>query len=441
MNITLVYPSQRKSNPGLKWWKQPRSHRYPGLGLLTVAALCPSYARIKLVDDDYEEINAKEDTDLVGISVLTINALRAYEISRIFRENNKTVVFGGMHVTACPEEAGKHADAIVIGEAEDTWPVLLQDFEEGKLKKVYRSSNSSDLINMPQPRRDLLDKKKYITVNTVQATRGCPFNCEFCSITSLFGHRTRFRPVEEVIEEIKSLEGKIFLLNDDNIAQMGGYYKKLFHRLIPLKKKWAGNASWNIAKDEETLKLLEKSGCRGLFIGFESLESQPGVKKIAASADNALLYKKTVQKLHERQIKVIGAFIFGFDHEDESVFDRTLEFILDSQIDAAQLNVLTPFPGTLLYQRLKKEGRITESSWNNYMTSHLCFQLKYMSEKTFMEKFTRIKRKFHSYPNIGVRILRAAKTSTPFELGILLGINLGNRKSIVKFMRHHPSRS
>lgn len=441
MDITLIYPSQRKSNPGFKWWKQPRSHRYPGLGLLTVAALCPSYCRIKLVDDDCEKIDTKENTDLVGISVLTINAFRAYEISQHFREKNTTVVLGGMHVSACPEEAAKHADAIVIGEAEDTWPILLQDFEEGTLKKVYRSSNSSELSNMPRPRRDLLVKKKYVTVNTVQATRGCPFNCEFCSITSLFGPRTRFRPVGEVIEEIKSLEGKIFLLNDDNIAQMSGYYRTLFQRLIPLKKTWAGNASWNIAKDEEMLKLLEKSGCRGLFIGFESLSPQPGVKKISASADNILLYKETVQKLHERRIKVIGAFIFGFDHEDESVFDRTLEFILDSQMDAAQLNVLTPFPGTPLYRRLKKEGRITESSWNNYMTSKLCFQLQHMSEKTFMEKFTRMKRKFHTYPNIGVRILRAAKISTPFELGVLLGINLGNRKSIVKFMRHHPTQS
>jgi len=440
MNIKLIYPSQRKSNPGLKWWKQPRSHRYPGLGLLTVAALSPSYAKIKLVDDDYEEIDYKEDTDLVGISLLTINALRAYEISKNFRDRNIAVVIGGMHVTACPEEARKHADAIVTGEAEDTWPSLLQDFEEGKLKKVYRSSNSSDLSNMPQPRRDLLDKRKYVTVNTVQATRGCPFDCEFCSITSLFGHRTRFRPVEEMIEEIKSLEGNIFILNDDNIAQMSEYYRKLFLKLIPLKKRWAGNASWNIAKDEETLKLLEKSGCRGLFIGFESLKPQPGVKKIAASADNALLYKETVQKLHDHRIKVIGAFIFGFDHEDESVFDRTLEFILDSQIDAAQLNVLTPFPGTPLYRRLEREGRITESSWNNYMTSNLCFKLKHISQETFMEKYTRIKRKFHSYSNIGVRILRAAKTSTPFELGILLGINMGHRKSIIKFMRHHPSR-
>lgn len=441
MNIKLIYPSQRKANPGFKWWKQPRSHRYPGLGLLTVAALCPSYAKVKLVDDDYEEIDYKEDTDLVGISLLTINALRAYEISKKFREKNITVVFGGMHVTACPEEAGEYADAIVTGEAEDTWPGLLQDFEKGKLKNVYRSSNSSDLSNMPQPRRDLLDKRKYVTVNTVQATRGCPFDCEFCSITSLFGRKTRFRPVEEVIEEIKSLEGNIFLLNDDNIAQMSGYYRKLFLKLIPLKKRWAGNASWNIARDEETLKLLEKSGCRGLFIGFESLKPQPGVKKIASSADNALLYKETVRKLHDHRIKAIGAFIFGFDHEDESVFDRTLEFIQDSQIDAAQLNILTPFPGTPLYRRLKREGRITESNWNNYMTSNLCFKLKHMSPETFMEEFTRLKRKFHSYPNIGVRILRAAKTSTPFELGILLGINLGHRKSIVKFMRHHPSRA
>jgi radical SAM superfamily enzyme YgiQ (UPF0313 family) len=283
---------------------------------------------------------------------------------------------------------------------------------------------------MPLPRRDLVDKRRYITINTIQATRGCPFDCEFCSMAALFGRKTRLRPVEEVIEEIKSLEGNIFVLNDDNIAQKSEYYKNLFYKLIPLKKRWAANASWNIAEDEETLVLLEKSGCRGVFVGFESLEPQYGIKKIISSKNRALIYKEAVKKLHAHRINVIGAFIFGFDNEDESIFERILEFAFDSQIDAAQINILTPYPGTPLYRRLDKEGRITERNWNKYIASNLCFKLKTMSERTFLEKYHWMKSKFHTFPRIALRLLRASRISAPYELWVLLGINLGIRKSI-----------
>lgn len=427
MKVTLIYPSSRKSNPELQRWKQPKVHRYPGLGLLTVAALCPPPYEIKIVDDDYDEINYDEKTDLIALSMLTANSNRAYEISRNFQDRGVPVVFGGMHATACPEEAMKHADAVVIGEAEDTWPELLRDFNNGKLKKIYRSSNSSDLTDMPFLRRDLLDKKRYITTNTIQAVRGCSFDCEFCSISSLFGHKIKQRPVEEVIEEIKSFEGNNFVLNDANLAQESEYYKNLFYNLIPLKKRWVGEASWNIAKDDETLELLEKSGCRGLSIGFESLEPQYGVKKIVSAGNISLLYKEVVKKLHNRKIAVMGDFIFGFDNEDESIFERTLEFALDSQIDIAHLNILTPFPGTQLFKRLDNEGRITEKNWHNYMTCNLCFKLKNMSKKTFLDKYNWIKSKFYSYPRIAIRVTRATRRSTPYELGLLLAINLGHK--------------
>jgi radical SAM superfamily enzyme YgiQ (UPF0313 family) len=335
-----------------------------------------------------------------------------------------------MHVTACPDEAAAYADSVVIGEAEDTWPRLLGDLGSGDLKRSYRSSNSADLSNMPFPRRELLDKKKYITVNTVQATRGCPFNCEFCSITALFGHKTRLRPVEEVIEEIKTLEGDVFVLNDDNLAQKTDYFKELYRNLIPLKKKWVGNASMSIAEDKETLDLLKRCGCRGMLIGFESIVPQDGVKKISRQKDLVLRYKEIVKDLHQRRIKVMGAFIFGFDNEDESIFERTLEFALDSKIDVAQINILTPYPGTPLYKRLDREGRITEKSWNNYVSSNLCFELKNTSRSAFLAKFRWIKTRFQEYPEIARRLIRALPISTPYELLILLAINLGIRKSI-----------
>jgi len=435
LKVKFISPSLIKSNPKLQWYKQPRAHRYPGLGLLIVASLCPPSIEIKLVDDEFENINYEEETDLVGISVYTTNAYRGYEISRNFRDRNVPVVMGGMHVTACPEEASKHADSIVVGEAEDTWPELLRDFSSGKLKKVYNSSNSSDLSNMPFPRRDLLDKRRYIIINTIQATRGCTFNCEFCSITGLFGSKIRCRPVEEVIEEIKSLDGDIFLLNDDNLAQNKEYFKELFRKLIPLKKRWIGEASWNIAKDDETLDLLEKSGCRGLAIGFESVEPQYGVKKIIRSRDIIPLYKEVVKKLHNHKIIIMGNFIFGFDNDNESTFDKTLKFILESQIDTAQFSILKPFPGTPLYRRLEEEGRITDKNWNNYMGWHLCFKLKNMTRRAFLKKFYWMTSQFNSYPRIVLRIIRTVRRASLKELGTLLAINLGHRKSVSNYFR------
>lgn len=165
MRIKLIYPSSRKCDPKARWWQQPKAHRYPGLGLLTIAALCPPRFEISIVDDDYDDIDYDDETDLVGISVLTVNAHRAYEIARNFGEKRTPVVLGGMHVSACPSEASQHADSIVLGEAEDTWPNLLADFSLGKLKKMYKSMNNATLAGMPFPRRDLLDNRRYITVN------------------------------------------------------------------------------------------------------------------------------------------------------------------------------------------------------------------------------------------------------------------------------------
>lgn len=433
MKVTLIYPSSRKSNPNLQWWKQPRSHRYPGLGWLIVASLCNPATDITLVDDEVEDIPYEKETDLVGISLFTANSYRAYEISKSFRCRGIPVILGGVHVTACPEEASEHADSIVVGEAEDTWPELLKDFNNGKLKRVYTSTNTSDLSNMPLPRRDLLDKTKYSTINTVQATRGCPFDCEFCSMRILFGSRTRCRPAEEVIEEIKSLDGNAFLLNDDNLAQKRDYYKKLFRSLIPLNKKWVGAASWNIANDNETLDLLEKSGCRALAVGFESLEPHYGVKKIGSKGDNFLRYKEVVKKLHTHKIAVLANFIFGFDNDNESMFKKTLEFALESQIDTAQFNILVPYPGTPVYQRLEEEGRITDRNWSNYISCNLCYKLKNMSKRTFLEELYKLKRKFYSSSKIAIRVMRTLKRATLYESGLILAVNLGYKKFNRKF--------
>jgi len=428
MEIRLVYPSGRRFGAGGPLKRQATAHRYPGLGLAMVAALTPPGASIVLVDDEREDIDYDRPVDLVGISILTPNARRGYQIAREYRKRGVPVVIGGIHVTACPDEAAAEADAIVIGEAEDTWPRLVRDFEAGRLGKVYRSTNEAPLAGLPVPRRDLLRRREYVTVNTVQATRGCPLNCEFCSMTALLGRRTRCRPVEEVVEEVRGLEGRTFVLNDDNISQENGYFKELFARLIPLRKTWAGNASWNVTRDAEMLDLVARSGCTGLFVGFESLEPQEGVAKVLHSDARAAQYREAVRRLHGRGIGVIGGFIFGFDNDDETTFGRTLEFARASRVDSAQINILVPYPGTPLHARLEGEGRIVERDWNRYVTSHVCFEPRRLTRRALFESYLRVRERFNSGPRIAARVLRGAGYLKPRPLFVSLAVNVGFRR-------------
>jgi radical SAM superfamily enzyme YgiQ (UPF0313 family) len=438
MKIRLIYPSVRRCHSTAFRRNQPKSQRYPGMGLTMVAALCPPDAEVSIFDDEREVIDFENPVDLVGLSLLTCNAKRGYEIAREYRERGVPVVLGGMHVTACPAEAEREAEAIVVGEAEDTWPGLLRDFAAGALRKIYRSSNSASLAGLPIPRRDLLRKEDYITLNTVQATRGCPFNCEFCSITALFGARTRCRPVEEVIEEIRALDGDIFVLNDDNVAQETDYFKELFRGLIPLRKTWVGNASWNISKDGEMLDLMERSGCAGVFVGFESVIAQEGLTKLARGKNRTAIYKETVRKLHDHRICVIGAFIFGFDHDDETVFPRTLEFALESRIDTAQINILVPYPGTPLYARLESEGRLVERDWSRYISDNVCFEPRNMSREVLLEKCAWVRERFFSYPQVGLRVARASLRAPPKAAAAVLAVNLAFRSGIKDIRIERP---
>jgi len=428
VDIRLIYPSGRRFETGAPLKRQAKAHRYPGLGLTTVAALSPRDAAVSIVDDEREPIDYDRPADLVGLSILTPNARRGYQIAREYRKRGIPVVIGGIHATACPEEAAAEADAVVIGEAEDTWPQLLRDFEAGRLRKVYRSANDTPLTGLPVPRRDLLRKREYITVNTVQATRGCPFNCEFCSMTALMGHGTRCRPVEEVVEEIRGFEGRTFVLNDDNVSQENAYFKELFERLIPLKRLWAGNASWNVTRDPEMMDLMARSGCTGVFVGFESIEPQAGLGKIVRSDSRTTLYKEAVRRLHARGIGVMGGLIFGFDNDDDTIFQRTLDFAVESGIDAAQINILVPYPGTPLHERLEREGRIVERDWNRYVTSHVCFEPRKLTREALFENYLRVRERFCSLPRIARRFARSVPHGRPRALAVDLAVNLAFRR-------------
>jgi len=362
-----------------------RTFSFPRLTLPMLAALTPPEHSVRLVDESVEDIDFEAEADLVGISLLTFLAPRGYEIADRFRKRGTKVVLGGIHASAFPEEALQHADSVVIGEAEETWPTLLQDFERGQLKRVYKADQRPSLTGLPRPRLDLLRRKGYLNSNCVQATRGCPFGCDFCSVTNFFGNSYRLRPVEEVVAEVASLPGN-FIFVDDNIAGNRAYARKLFSALIPLGKLWGSQCNLSLAEDRELLALTAKSGCTHMFIGIETV-SQDNLKGLGKSFNKVSRYEDLIARFHDQGILVNAGMIFGMDDDDDSVFPSTIEFLEKNRVELTLFNILTPVPGTRLYARLEEEGRIIDRDWSHYDGRHVVFQPKKMSPDTLRDGF------------------------------------------------------
>jgi radical SAM superfamily enzyme YgiQ (UPF0313 family) len=371
--------------------------------MAVVAALTPPDVEVSLTDENVAPINFQKEVDLVGITSLTSTSQRAYKIADTFRAMGKKVVLGGIHPSILPEEAGQHADAIVIGEAEGIWPSVIADFTENKLQKIYRQNMRPGLVDLPIPRRALFAKSSYYFTNTLFTTRGCPYSCSFCTVTSFFGHTYRCRPVLEVINEIKTLNRKkLFIFLDDNIVGSPPYAKELFRALIPLKIKWVGQCSVTIAKDDELLKLAVASGCVDLFIGFESL-SPSNLTAVGKKINAVDEYEAIIKKLHHAGIGVHGFFIFGLDGDDAGSFQRTVRFAQKARLESAQFDILTPYPGTAIFESLDKEGRILNKDWSQY-GHDLMFEPKSLSREILQEGRTWAWREFYSLRSIWKRI-------------------------------------
>ena len=411
--------------------KREKALQFSRLSLATVAALFPPDADIRIINDSIDTIDFREKVDLVGITAITSTAPRAYEIADKFRKRGVPVIMGGIHPTALPEEAALHADAVVIGEAEGVMQELINDFKTGKLKKFYHSQARPSLANLPLPRKDLFAGSKYYReLDVVQTTRGCPFNCDFCSVTDFFGRTYRTRPIPEVIREIKQLsKHKIIFFVDDNIAGIPSYAKKLFKALIPLKIRWFGQASIIIAKDTELLKLAAKSGCLSLFIGFESI-SISSLKQVGKTVNRVRDYSTGIKKIHDHGIGIIGAFIFGFDSDDESVFEKTVAFINRNQIELASFSILTPLPGTRLYKQMEAEGRIIERDWAKYTCGEVVFQPKLLTVDQLQNGYYWARKQISSYSSIFRRTLHPRKGAL-----IAFPINLIMRRASRAFLK------
>ena len=369
-----------------------------------MAGLTPPEHDVQLVDEAISRIDPGADADLVGITANTCAAPRAYELADLFRSRGIPVVMGGIHPTALPEEAIQHCDSVVIGEAEGQWEKVLQDVQRGTLKKFYRHESFPELNGCPRPRRQLLRKESYIVTNTVQTTRGCPFDCSFCSVTKFFGSTYRTRPVEDVVREVSELQGKLVIFVDDNIMGNPRYAKNLFESLVGLKKKWLSQGSLTMLRDQALIKLAAKSGCRGLLIGFETL-SAASLKKIGKSFNVVEKYKEAIDRLHQVGIGVIGSFIFGMDEDDEGVFERTVEFVEKTKMDIPTFAVLTPLPGTSLYNKLEAEKRIFDRDWTKYDGAHVVFKPMLMSPERLQEGYHWAMKSAYSLRGIFRRLL------------------------------------
>ncbi len=301
-----------------------------------------------------------KDVDLVGISVDSKTARRSYDIAAAYRARGIPVILGGIHPTACPDEALQYADCVVAGEADVIWPQVIADFQAGKLQRLYKPE-LPDLEHMPDARRDLFTSKKYIPFQVVQSMRGCPYPCEFCSVSTANGKTFRFRPVDDVVRELKSL-GRMIMFADDNVMIHRAYSKELFEKMAPLNKQWIGQCSLATVKKIENVKLMAESGCKGLFIGFESVDDET-VKFTGKRQNRPSAYREVIDMLHDHGISVWGSFVFGFDTDTLSVFDRTVEEAIQMKLTMASFAILTPYPGTPLYKRLLHEGRLTDPTW------------------------------------------------------------------------------
>lgn len=387
-----------------------------------LAALVPSDIEVAVLDEMVAPVVPEEsDADLIGITFVTPFAHRAYELAVRYRKQGKTVVFGGPHASLIPEEAKDFADAVVIGEAEDTWPLVIDDFKKNRTQPLYRSSTPT-LSSLPFARRDLLRRKSYIVPDVIQASRGCPFSCDFCALSAVYGPGHRTRPIDDVIREIETFENSTFVFWDDNIVGSPAYSKELFRRLIPYRKKWLGQGSITITRDRELLRLAAESGCIGLFVGIESV-SQGSLETVNKGFNRVESLREDIKKMHDAGIAVLAGMIFGFDTDDEGVFDWTLDVATRAAIDGISFSILTPYPGTKLFDKLRTEKRMLHYDWPRYNSEHAVFVPRKMSPEQLEEGHNRANREFYSLSSIVKRLLTSRT-----QLGLTVKLNLADRK-------------
>jgi radical SAM superfamily enzyme YgiQ (UPF0313 family) len=431
MKILLVVPAGEKVRVTRARPKVPRRAmlRFSVLPLTVVAALTPREHEVRMVDENVEPLDFDADCDLVGVTFMTALAPRAYEIAREFRRRGKLAVGGGYHATLCPNDAAPHFDALVVGDAEGLWQRLLEDVHQGKLQKLYRQTGPANataaagLLETPVPRRDLLERtaRYYATINAVQAGRGCRHACRYCSVTAFHGRTYRRRPVAEVVEELRAMEGD-FIFVDDNIIADRTFALELFGAMVPLRKRWVGQASLLIADDPELLRATRAAGCRGLFIGIETA-NEANLAAMNKQFNQAGSYGARLKRIRRAGIGVIAGMIAGMDSDGPEVFQEMLKFLEQTGMDALQLNILTPLPGTPLHLDMEGAGRVADRDWSHYDYRHVVFSPARMSAAELQAGADWVYAEFYRLDRILRRFARAFFTTgwMPALLALKLG--------------------
>jgi radical SAM superfamily enzyme YgiQ (UPF0313 family) len=417
MRLNLIWPQSES----LVWRMQPKNMMTYPVSLTLLAALTPPNWDIQIIDERIgEQINFDEKVDLVGITVRTLLAPRAYEIAAEYRKRGVKVILGGPHVSVLPSEASTKADSILIGEAEPLWGQVIKDFEVGELKRFYKADGLPVLGQHPVPRYDLVNTKGYSPMIQIESSRGCPHTCAYCSVPDLYGKSYRERDVSELIEEIRAFK-EAFLDHlpppppgmpprklhiafvDDNIWPKRKHTREMLEALIDLDVEWSAQASIVSLRDPEFLSLAKASGCQLIGIGLESI-NQESLLEVNKKINQVDQFSETIQMIHDHGIGIQGYFMFGFDHDKPDGFDKTADFIIENHIEMPVFFICTPYPGTNYYNHLNSQGRIFNRNWARYDAHNLVINMKGMSNEDLRQGFIHIHEKVYGQENIEKRL-------------------------------------
>ena len=421
MKLLLISPGWPK---GRLWGEL--GFKFPSLSLAAIAAATPSGWEVAHGDENMKPLDLGADADLVAITAMTPQAPRAYEIAAAFRARGIPVVMGGFHASNLPQEAQSHVDAVVVGEGDLVWPRLLADLSQGKMQRVYRSSALLDMAETSVPRRDIFTGNGYLLTNTIQTTRGCPHDCEFCSVTAFFGRKYRERPIDLVLAELETLRksGSFVFFVDDNLVANRRYALALFAGMKGLGFKWLSHAPIDFALDAELIAAAGQAGCVGMFVGFESL-NQETLAAIGKTTNEAARYLEQAKAFRDNGIGILGSFVLGCDGDTPAVFEPILRFCEEARLEAAIFPILTPYPGTRIRERLESEGRITSNDWRDYDMGHVNFVPRGMSAGELQAGHDWLNKSFYSYSSMYRRIFKLHRS-----LQVFAPMNFGFRNAI-----------
>jgi len=399
--------------------------KFPQAGLLYVAAATPPEHEVKILEEEVQPLDYNTECDLVGISCLTATAPRAYAIAAEFRRRGKKVVLGGMHPTVLPDEAARHADSVVVGEAEPVWAQVIADAGAGNLRSIYRSAPDWDLDAYPLPLRTSTTSRSILGIVPVVTSRGCPYACEFCCVRNMFGRAIRHVSVDRVMQDLENANAKRVMFLDDNIVGDTRYAETLFDALNGAGIQWVGQASVSFVRNERLLRKAAASGCRGLFVGLESVSERKMArmqKSMKTQAETAM----AIRRIMESGILFHASMVFGFDDDDPSIFDETLEFLFRALMASATFNILTPYPGTVLFEQFKSEGRLLTEDWSDYDHCTPTFRPKQMTVGQLMDGYQYVRERFFDLRSIAYRM--PSNWRTPI---LYLVANLGQRAGVL----------